>query len=59
MPIDRTQAMDTARVLNEALPYIRRFHGATLVIKFGGNAMIDEALQNTFARDIVLMKLVA
>jgi acetylglutamate kinase len=48
----------TASVLTEALPYIRQFHGSTLVVKYGGNAMVDEVLQNTFARDVVLMKLV-
>ena len=48
----------TAAVLTEALPYIRQFHGSTIVVKYGGNAMVDEKLQNTFARDIVLMKLV-
>lgn len=48
----------TASVLTEALPYIRQFHGSTLVVKYGGNAMVDEELQNTFARDVVLMKLV-
>lgn len=48
----------TASVLTEALPYIRQFHGSTFVVKYGGNAMVDEKLQNTFARDIVLMKLV-
>ena len=47
-----------ARVLAEALPYIRKFHGATIVIKYGGNAMVDEALKRAFARDVVLMKLV-
>jgi acetylglutamate kinase len=47
-----------ADVLIEALPYIRRFKGKTVVVKFGGNAMVDEALKNSFARDIVLMKLV-
>ena len=47
-----------ARVLAEALPYIRKFHGATIVIKYGGNAMVDEALKSAFARDVVLMKLV-
>ncbi len=47
-----------AHVLTEALPYIQRFKGKTIVVKFGGNAMTDEALQNKFARDIVLMKLV-
>lgn len=47
-----------ADVLIEALPYIQRFKGKTVVVKFGGNAMVDEALKNSFARDIVLMKLV-
>lgn len=54
-PID---ALQISRVLTEALPYIQRFTGKTMVIKFGGNAMVDEKLQNSFARDIVLMKLV-
>jgi len=58
MPLSRAAATDVARVLTEALPYIRRFHGATIVVKFGGNAMVDHALQQSFARDIVLMKLV-
>ncbi len=49
---------DRARVLTEALPYIQRFKGKTVVIKYGGNAMVDEALKNSFARDVVLMKLV-
>ncbi|WP_411727986.1 acetylglutamate kinase [Methyloglobulus sp.] len=47
-----------ADVLIEALPYIQRFKGKTVVVKFGGNAMVDEDLKNSFARDIVLMKLV-
>ncbi len=47
-----------AHVLIEALPYIQRFTGKTIVIKYGGNAMIDEQLKNSFARDIVLLKLV-
>ena len=47
-----------ARVLIEALPYIRRFKGKTLVIKYGGNAMTDDRLKNSFARDIVMLKLV-
>lgn len=47
-----------AHVLIEALPYIRRFHSRTVVVKYGGNAMIDETLKQSFARDIVLMKLV-
>ena len=51
-------AMNIAKVLVEALPYIRRFAGKTLVIKYGGNAMVDPALESSFARDIVLMKLV-
>ena len=47
-----------ARVLTEALPYIKRFSGKTIVIKYGGNAMVDDLLKESFARDIVLMKLV-
>jgi len=50
--------MVTARVLVEALPYIRRFRGKTIVVKYGGNAMVDDRLKSSFARDIVLMKLV-
>ncbi len=50
--------MNVARVLTEALPYIRRFSGKTMVIKYGGNAMVDDELKNSFARDVVLMKLV-
>jgi acetylglutamate kinase len=49
-------SVNVAKVLIEALPYIQRFAGKTLVIKYGGNAMVDEALKNSFARDIVLMK---
>ena len=48
----------TAQVLTEALPYIQQFHGQTVVIKYGGNAMTDESLKQSFARDVVLMKLV-
>ncbi|MBS3953073.1 MAG: acetylglutamate kinase [Methylicorpusculum sp.] len=51
-------AHQIAHVLIEALPYIRRFKDKTIVVKFGGNAMIDDELKNSFARDIVLMKLV-
>jgi acetylglutamate kinase len=51
-------AADRARVLTEALPYIQRFQSKTLVIKYGGNAMVDETLKQSFARDVVLMKLV-
>jgi len=50
--------MNFAQVLTEALPYIQRFTGRTLVIKYGGNAMLDEHLQQGFAHDVVLMKLV-
>jgi len=58
MPLTRKDAMTTAHVLSEAMPYIQRFVGKTIVIKYGGNAMIDEKLQNSFARDIVMMKLI-
>ena len=51
-------ARDKAEILAQALPYIRRFHGKTLVIKYGGNAMTDPALQADFAEDVVLLKLV-
>ena len=47
-----------ARTLAEAMPYIRRFHGKTIVIKYGGNAMTEEALKRSFAHDVVLLKLV-
>jgi acetylglutamate kinase len=49
---------DKAEILSQALPYIRKFHGKTLVIKYGGNAMTDPALQLDFAEDVVLLKLV-
>lgn len=58
MSLSQKKAMKIAEVLTEALPYIQRFTNKTVVVKFGGNAMIDEELQNSFARDIVLMKLV-
>jgi len=58
MALDPQSAMNVARVLTEALPYIRRFSGKTVVIKYGGNAMENEELKSSFARDIVLMKLV-
>jgi len=58
MSLVREDAMNIAEVLTEALPYIQRFTNKTIVVKFGGNAMIDEQLQNSFARDIVMMKLV-
>jgi acetylglutamate kinase len=54
----KRKAQQIADVLIEALPYIQRFKGKTIVVKFGGNAMVDEALKHSFARDIVLMKLV-
>lgn len=53
--MDRAAAHDIARVLNEALPYIQRLSGKTIVVKFGGNAMIDENLKHCFARNITLM----
>ncbi|WP_455200344.1 acetylglutamate kinase [Kaarinaea lacus] len=58
MSLTRKSAINTAHVLAEALPYIQRFSGKTFVIKYGGNAMVDEALKASFARDIVLMKAV-
>ncbi len=58
MTISRQSAMNIASVLSEALPYIQRFEGKTIVIKYGGNAMTEEELKEGFARDVVLMKLV-
>lgn len=58
MSLSRDAASDIARVLTESLPYIQRFTGRTFVIKFGGNAMVDPNLFESFARDVVLMKLV-
>src|SRR5574339_57585 len=58
MALTGTTAADRAKILAEALPYIQRFHGKTIVIKYGGNAMTDDRLKNGFARDIVLLKLV-
>jgi len=58
MPISSSQAVSIANVLTESLPYIRKFQGSTIVVKYGGNAMIADELTQTFARDIVLMKLV-
>jgi acetylglutamate kinase len=54
----RIDARDKAEILAQALPYIRKFHGKTLVIKYGGNAMTDPALQADFAEDVVLLRLV-
>ncbi len=58
MSLKIDSARNVAHVLTEAMPYIRRFRGKTVVIKYGGNAMVDENLKSGFARDIVLMKLV-
>ena len=58
MSLTIDSAKNIARVLTEALPYIQKFTGRTVVVKYGGNAMVDEALKQSFARDIVLMKLV-
>ena len=56
--MDDLEASTTARVLTEALPYLQEFHGKTVVIKYGGNAMTEEDLKRSFARDVVLLKLV-
>lgn len=56
MPMKKNTAHQIASVLTEALPYIQRFKNKVIVVKFGGNAMIDDALKHSFARDIVLMK---
>ena len=58
MSLSSDKAVEVARVLGEALPYIQRFRGKTIVVKYGGNAMVDERLKSGFARDIVLMRLV-
>ncbi|MBS1211289.1 MAG: acetylglutamate kinase [Proteobacteria bacterium] len=58
MTIEQISPAQEAAILAEALPYIKRFHGKTIVVKFGGNAMIDEKLKQCFARDVVLLKLV-
>ena len=49
---------EKAKILSEALPYIKKFYGKTIIIKYGGNAMIDESLKHSFAKDVVLLKLV-
>ncbi|MDZ4099327.1 MAG: acetylglutamate kinase, partial [Methylophilaceae bacterium] len=56
--LTKTTAAQKAQTLAEALPYIKRFFDKTIVIKYGGNAMTDPALQDCFARDVVLLKLV-
>lgn len=58
MSLSREKAANVAAVLAEALPYIKRFAGKTIVVKFGGNAMVDERLKASFARNIVMMKLI-
>ena len=58
MTLSQFSPMQEAAILAEALPYIKRFHGKTIVVKFGGNAMIDENLKQCFARDVVLLNLV-
>ena len=57
-PLSPSSAKDKAKILAEALPYIRHFHGKTIVIKYGGHAMVEENLKQGFARDVVLLKLV-
>ena len=56
--LNLTHAKEIAKVLSEALPYIQKFSGCTIVVKYGGNAMTDDALKTSFARDIVLMQAV-
>jgi acetylglutamate kinase len=58
MALTGTTVADRAKILAEALPYIRRFHRKTIVIKYGGNAMIEDKLKKSFAHDVVLLKLV-
>ncbi len=58
MPLTASSAASKANTLAEALPYIQRFHGKTIVVKYGGNAMTDPALKKGFARDVVLLKVV-
>jgi len=58
MSLNRKEAENTARVISRALPYIQRFAGSIVVVKYGGNAMVDDRLKESFARDIVLMKAV-
>src|SRR6267142_2974722 len=58
MSLSANEVAQKAQILAEALPYIRRFYGKTIVVKYGGNAMTDERLKHSFARDVVLLKLV-
>ena len=54
---EREAALEKAAVLAEALPWLERFHGATVVVKYGGNAMIDEALGTAFAEDVMFLRM--
>ena len=58
MPTSAIAPEIKAEILAEALPYIRKFHGKTIVVKYGGNAMTEERLKHGFARDVILLKLV-
>ena len=58
MKSETENSRNVAHILSEALPYIRRFQGKVIVIKYGGNAMIEPSLKRSFARDVVLLKLV-
>ncbi len=53
-----TELLQKAAILQEALPYIRRFHGSTVVVKYGGHAMVDETLKESFAKDVCLLRYV-
>ncbi len=58
MPTQKKHSISAAHILSEALPYIRKFQDKVIVIKYGGNAMIEEKLKQSFARDVVLLKLI-
>jgi acetylglutamate kinase len=58
LDLNHVAPRDKAEILSQALPYIRKYHGKTMVIKYGGNAMTDPVLQQDFAEDVVLLKLV-
>ena len=58
MTVDAVSTALKAQILAEALPYIRRFHDKTIIVKYGGNAMTEPALKAGFARDVVMLKLV-
>ena len=57
MTLERDAATVKASVLAEALPWLNEFHGATIVVKYGGNAMVDERLKASFAADVVFLRL--